>query len=248
MRIISLGGGIQSTVLCLMAFAGLIKCDAIVFADTGSEMPHTYATIQQLSAMAADAGIPFFIVSNHGKKLHEEYMKNETLPMVGISSCTINFKISPIRRWLRANQDESGEKPWSTVLLGITTDEANRVRKSDLLWVENEFPLVDMGMSRQDCIKYLEDFPELSVKKSGCFMCMYQPAKSWVNLKVNEPKLFDVAMMMEKIAREGKHELKAGLFGRQSIERFNFSHTLDDFGFQFDPVDFDCNASGGCFL
>ena len=59
LRILSLGAGVQSTVLLLMACEGTLpRPDAAIFADTGWEPAQVYDHLARVTAVAADAGIP----------------------------------------------------------------------------------------------------------------------------------------------------------------------------------------------
>ena len=69
-RVISLGGGVQSTVLCLMAEKGLLesKPDYAVFADTGWEPKSVYQTLDRLEH---EVSFPIIRTSN-GRSLRED--------------------------------------------------------------------------------------------------------------------------------------------------------------------------------
>lgn len=248
MIVLSAGGGIQSSALILMAVKGLIqKPDLVIFADTGSEMPSTIKTIGILQDLCHDAGIKFEIVQ-HGI-LYEDYMEKGLLPRIGNSSCTMKYKINPIRRYLRANQDETGPKPWSEVWIGITTDESHRARESDVQWIENKFPLIDLGYSRKDCIHWLnENYQDLKIEKSGCFHCHFNKSQHWVDLRENHPDLFKLSIDMENAAKDGQYGFRNGLYRNKTIRIFDYTHKLTDFGVEIKPVDIDCQTVGGCFL
>ncbi|MDO2989262.1 hypothetical protein [Mycobacteroides abscessus] len=64
-RILSLGAGVQSTVLALMACDGTLPgLDAAVFADTGWEPPAVYEQVDRLAAELARVDIPLYRVSS----------------------------------------------------------------------------------------------------------------------------------------------------------------------------------------
>ena len=262
-EVLSFGGGVQSSVLALMACKEELHLDAVIFCDTGSEMESTYETVEFVKAECEKASIPFWtayadVVLNPFRDdaiekikgympLHEWYQSNGLLPMVRIPRCTFNWKIYPFRRMIQ-EKFKRKKKPYAAAWLGITTDESHRARESEVQYVVNRFPLIDMGMSRKMCIKWLADnYPEHSFSKSGCFMCMYQSRQNWSSLKTNHPNLFSIALTMEQAAKANGVK-NAGLWAGRSIEAFNHDSTLADFGFEFWPDDFDCNAGGGCFL
>tara|TARA_R110002012_G_scaffold315796_1_gene530102 strand:+ start:240 stop:1034 length:795 start_codon:yes stop_codon:yes gene_type:complete len=263
MQVLSLGGGTQSTALLLMSIDGLFeRPDVVIFSDTGSEMPHTYETVNHLEKLCNDANIPFYIVQSYfGKdarvsgswKLHEYYLNLGMLPMVGNPRCTFNFKIYPVRRKVRellkiaeAVKDEDGRlcQMW----IGITTDERSRSEHAaDLKWATNRYPLLELDMNRQDCIDYIaKNHPTMKVSKSGCFMCPYQSPKSWAKLKRLYPEKFSFARDMEIAAKA--NGIRRGLWGTKSIISFDSDFTLEDFG-MLSSEDAVCSAtSGGCFI
>ena len=257
LEVLSYGGGVQSTAIILMAIDGVIdRPDMVVFADTGSELPSTYETVGAIHALCDDAGIRFEIVENAfgGETpgtydLHEWYLMHQRLPMVGQPRCTFNFKIYPVRRFVKSLVDQSMPKPWANSWLGITTDEAHRARQSEILWMDSTYPLLALEMSRDDCARYIsKHYPDLAVSKSGCFCCPYQSAKKWIKLKVEHPDLFAISRSMEIEA--AKNGVKRGLWGARSIIAFDHDTRLTDFGFEMgQPLyeDFECD-SGGCFL
>ncbi|WP_157932072.1 phosphoadenosine phosphosulfate reductase domain-containing protein, partial [Mycobacteroides abscessus] len=64
-RVLSLGAGVQSTVLALMACDGTLPgLDAAVFADTGWEPPAVYEQVDRLAAELARVDIPLYRVSS----------------------------------------------------------------------------------------------------------------------------------------------------------------------------------------
>lgn len=260
--VVSYGGGVQSSAIVLMAIKGeLERPDAVIFSDTGSESQQTYSTVKWMADQCKNADIPFFTAyadfragedddPNHIKgyaPLHEWYAHYSRLPMVGNPRCTYNFKIYPFRRMVKQMANTKLPKPYVRTWLGITTDESHRARESELLWISSEYPLIEKNMSRRECIAWLDKhYPDHTFAKSGCWLCPYQSAKKWASLRRENPDLFDFALDMEKRAKA--NGVNRGLWGARSIEAFNSSHTLEDFGFEMQPDDFDCNAGGGCFL
>lgn len=64
LRLLSLGAGVQSTVLALMAADGTLPdLDGAIFADTGWEPRKVYAQVDRAAVVLADAGIPLYRVA-----------------------------------------------------------------------------------------------------------------------------------------------------------------------------------------
>lgn len=224
--------------------------DWVVFADTGSEQDHTLKTVRKIQDLSKEAGINFQIVKNEEMfPIHEFYTEKGRVPMVGNPRCTDQFKIRPINRFIRTIADESKPKPWVECWLGITTDEIHRQRENPRKYIRNRFPLIELGWARNQCEAYLRrEHPDLIVKKSGCWHCHYQAAGEWRKLKRLSPDLFSLAREMEEAAKANGVR-NYGLHRGKSIQMFdNGKFTLEDFGVEIQPGDFDCSVEGGCFL
>ena len=250
-RILSLGGGLQSTVIFLMMLEGRIpKADWVVFADTGSEQDHTLKTVAWVEKLCESNGINFMIVKNEKLfPIHKHYLNIGRVPMIGTPRCTDNFKIQPINKWIRSIIDESKPKPWAQILLGITMDESHRMRENPRQYLKNSFPLIELGLTRSQCQGWLNTkYPNNEIKKSGCWHCHYQPGKEWAKLRREFPELFEIAVEMEEAAKANGVR-NFGLMAGRTIQGYDHGGiTLEDFGFEIQPGDFDCSATGGCFL
>lgn len=128
LRVLSLGAGVQSTTVLLMALSGEFpdRLDAAIFADTGWEPRAVYEHLAWLEGKAREGGIPVHRVSSGnlrqdlldavaGKQARVAnppfYVKNRdaageyaTPDRGGMlwRSCTTEYKVQPIRRKLRA--------------------------------------------------------------------------------------------------------------------------------------------------
>jgi hypothetical protein len=88
--------------------------------------------------------------------------------------CTIDYKIDQVMRELR---NQIGIQRFSVksykvhTYLGFTVDEIGRVKPSPLKFVDNRFPLVDKGLSKIDCINYVEKELGFRPRSTACNMC-----------------------------------------------------------------------------
>ena len=97
---------------------------------------------------------------------------------IGRRQCTDNYKIGPIRKKIR---DLLGLKPRQRVpsgvtvelWLGISTDEAIRMKTSRDRWITNRYPLVEAAMSRQDCIDWWAARYDRPLERSACVACPF---------------------------------------------------------------------------
>lgn len=57
--VVNFGGGVNSSGLLIEAWRRGRRPDAVVFADTGSEMPHTYEHLEKMNVWLASSGVDF---------------------------------------------------------------------------------------------------------------------------------------------------------------------------------------------
>ena len=127
---------------------------------------------------------------------------------IGRRQCTDNYKIRPIRRKIR---DLLGLRPRQRVpvgttvelWLGISTDEAIRMKDSRDRWMANRYPLIEVGMSRRDCLDWWEARYDRPLERSACVACPFQSRHRWVETKRRWPELFAEAVEIDARLRDG---------------------------------------------
>lgn len=207
LRVLSLGAGVQSTTMALMAAHGEIgpMPDAAIFADTQWEPAHVYAHLDQLEPL-----LPFPVYRVTNGNLREQiasprpkgkFLKIDIPAYVSVNghsgglinrSCTRDFKIDPIRRKVRELLGIAGKRsPKEPVVeqwIGISLDETIRMKPAREGWVVNRWPLIEERMSRGDCLRWMErrGYPE--PKKSSCIGCPFHSDNEWRSLSGEEFK------------------------------------------------------------
>lgn len=195
LRVLSLGAGVQSTTIALMAARGEIPApDCAIFADTGDEPKAVY---EHLAWLKSPGILPFPIhtvkCSNTLEGAFRAGDEEARIPYhvgaggLGGRQCTRNFKIRPIRRMIR---ELLGVKPRGYVApasveswVGISTDEIERIKPSGCLFIHNRHILVEARMSRQGCYKWLEERQYRIPPKSRCKYCPFQGNDGWRGLR-----------------------------------------------------------------
>jgi hypothetical protein len=89
-------------------------------------------------------------------------------------NCTIEYKVNQLLKELRLQEDIkrfSKLKYKVNMYLGFSVDEISRVKPSPASYVENFFPLVDMEISKDACINYVEEKLGFRPQSSVCNMC-----------------------------------------------------------------------------
>ena len=202
----SYGAGVQSRALLHMALEGRFPLpDRVVFADTQAEPEAVYAAAREDKEHAERAGVPFDIVTagdlsatdKWGGVTIPAHTYNPTTGTKGMlrRQCTGTFKVKPIRRHLR----KLGYKS-VTMWLGITTDETIRVKPSNVKWCQNAYPLIDAGVSRDDCSEFLAA-RGIAAVKSACVFCPYRSAYGWAKVRAN-PRDWQKAVEYDRDVRD----------------------------------------------
>jgi len=197
LRVISLGAGVQSTTMALMAAHGEIgpMPDCAIFADTQGEPAAVY---EHLAALIPQLPFPVHTVSN-GDLIASMFAGKDAarIPFhiaaggLGKRQCTRNYKLRPIRQEVRrqlglgrrSHVPAGAAEQW----IGISTDEAMRVRQSSVDFIVNRYPLIERRMSRGDCLEWMRRHGYQEPPKSSCVYCPFRGDAQWRNLRDRDP-------------------------------------------------------------
>jgi hypothetical protein len=69
-------------------------------------------------------------------------------------------------------------------------------------WKENKFPLIDLRMTRQDCINIIQKARLPVPPKSSCWFCPFHPLARWQEMRINDPELFHKSCELECLLNE----------------------------------------------
>ena len=250
-HVISLGAGVQSSTMALMAAKGEITPMPVgaIFSDTGGEPQSVYDFLEWL-----EKELPFpvhRVMEKEGLTKHIKHgqmagARIATLPFFtetvgdkpkGIMrrQCTNEFKIKPITRKLREliglkPRQRGGKETRVIQWIGISLDEIQRMRDSHLKWVEHRWPLVDLRMKRHDCLRWMEKNGYPKPPRSACTYCPYHSDHEWRRMKNNDPQSWTEAVKMDKLIRNGVRGTKEKLFLHASLvplDEVDFSTDVD---------------------
>lgn len=173
-RVLSLGAGVQSTALALMAVDGhLPPLQHAIFADTGWEPAGVYQHLDRLTVELEANGVQVHIVSNgdiradalaegHRFASMPLHMKGPKGNGLARRECTSEYKLTPIKRRVRellgaqvdgtlANGSPRVKRvpgrPGSRFVemwVGISTDEIERQKPADVSYIHRIDPLIDI--------------------------------------------------------------------------------------------------------
>jgi len=204
-HIISLGAGVQSSTMALMAAKGEITPMpvAAIFADTQAEPKSVYTWLDWLEKQ-----LPFpvhrvtagSLLNEIARKRPRGSFRVVDIPAFVVNggkvdglinrSCTRDYKINPIQKQVRAlcglTRKKSPDYPVAIQWIGISLDEVSRMKEGREPWIENRWPLIELRMSRQNCLKWMRQngFPEPA--KSACTFCPYHSDSAWRSLNAEE--------------------------------------------------------------
>ena len=231
-RSLSLGAGVQSSVLALMAERGeygLPKPDVAVFADTGWEPPSVYEHLDWLETQLSyevvrvkASDVPGYATGtireniltgtspNNGAYLGiPAFIVNEDgSKAIARRQCTSKYKIDPINYYLRGRigAQRGRRAPKDKVVeiwMGISVDEVYRQKDSREEWAYNRYPLIELGISRAQLQEWFtRNYPDRYLPRSACIGCPYKSNAEWKWLKVNDPTSFEDAAFIDRALRE----------------------------------------------
>ena len=221
LNIISLGAGVQSSTMALMAAHEEITPmpDCAIFADTQGEPKAVYEWANWLEKQ-----LPFpvhkvtagsleedSLILRKSKKSGSNYIRT-LVPFFtknkdgskGIlrRKCTTDYKLNPLFKKIREVANiKYGEKEVRVISwIGISTDEAHRQKISRNTWAGNRYPLIEENMTRGHCLEWMKKhYPNNTPPRSACTYCPYHSNKEWRNLTKKE---FQDAVDFEKKVQE----------------------------------------------
>jgi len=244
--VISLGAGVQSTTMLLMALHGEFDCipDCAIFADTGSEPGQVYRHLSWLEEIASRHQFPIYRVQRGN------LMKDILDAAAGKTSrvanppfyvkggvpgkpdargtlkrkCTGDYKIDVIIRTIR--EQLLGVKFRQRVpkgvhveqWIGISLDESLRMKPSRHKYITNRWPLVEKEMTRADCLDWLERNSYPSPPKSSCLFCPYHSDAVWKEIKEHSPEEWQTVVEMDRNIRRGLPKVRGEVYLHRSLQ------------------------------
>lgn len=217
----SCGGGVQSSAIAALIIKGrLPKPDYAVMVDVGYEKASTWENVcGVLQPALAQVGVNLQIIKTTDYRTNELFDASGHLIIPAYrlfedgtktkfnTHCSGPWKQKVVMKWLR-DQGVEAARDW----LGITTDEARRVRTSNIKWFAYEYPLIRLGMDRVDCHTLIYSMGWERVLHSSCYLCPQQDDEQWRYIKNNYPDDWAEAVAMDKRIRE----IDAGLYLHRS--------------------------------
>lgn len=227
MIVLSFGGGVQTVALAAMACLDKIaRPDLVVFSDTQWEKKSTMQYLSWFIPWAKAHGMEIVTTTkgniradalNSKKRFASMPLWTETGYLVhngkekgGLRrQCTNEYKIEPVNRVIRSFAGLKPRQRWKgspvNLQLGISIDEyAMRGKASPEKWIKLCYPLVDLGMTRGDCVEWLKTNNIEVPPKSACLGCPFTDNPSWMRLKIESPEEFEAACNFDDAVRRSR--------------------------------------------
>ena len=205
--IVSYGGGVNSTAMLLGMIEMNIRPAAVLFADTGGELPETYEYVKLFSGHLVTVNLPAIVwVTLRGpdETLEAECLRKSMLPSLayGGRSCSVKWKKDAQRQWLKASWLADKNVCGA---IGFDADEGRRaITGKDIEW----YPLIDWNWGRQECVDAIKRAGLPVPPKSSCFFCPARKKHEIIQLANCHPDLFDRACVMEERAQPNLNVVK----------------------------------------
>jgi len=197
--------------------------DGAIFADTGWEPRRVYQQLDRIEAVLTAADIPLYRVAQGN--LREDAINPEhrfaSVPYfvrnpdgtegMGRRQCTSEYKLAPIGRKVRellgASAPDFRRVPKGRLAeqwIGFSTDEIQRVSDhGGVSYVRKRYPLLELGMSRKDCERWLAGRGWGDTAKSACIGCPFHGNAQWRDLRDNHPDEWADAVAFDQAIRKG---------------------------------------------
>lgn len=230
MKALSLGWGVQSfTLAAMVALGELEPIDVALHADTTHEASGTYEFARLYTPLLEENGVKVVTVSDAQPLSIIASAKTDIPAFTATDSrnggmlrrqCTESWKIRPMRKWLQANRQGRSIEQW----IGISLDEVQRMRDSNVKYIKHRWPLIEKRMTRNDCKNWLERNGFMRPPKSACVFCPFHDRDTWHDMKAHGNSDWQKAVEVDEAIRKVRPPYDLYLHpSRQPLRLVDFS-------------------------
>jgi hypothetical protein len=211
--VIADGLGVNSTALLIQLSRSGIPPDLILFADTGSEKPETYAYLKIRCRWLEHVGFPDLIVVRRrgvrvpDQSLEDQCLRTGTLPSLayGGKSCSLKWKVAPqdkfCNHWAPALRCwQSGHRVIKAIGYDAGPSDGRRIKEFRDPKYRFWYPLREFGLDRAACIHLIRSEGLPVPCKSACFFCPAMKKPELFELHRSHPDLLERALAVERSA------------------------------------------------
>lgn len=185
----SCGGGRQSVGIAALIVQGVLPVpDIAVIVDTERENSSTWNYYGEiLQPELARVGLDLKRVKKSDFATVDLY-RNDDLLIPAFTTetgtigklptfCSNEWKQRVVRRYLRSIGVTDCD-----LWLGISINEADRMKDSGLKWLQHVYPLIDLKMTVDDCLRVIAEVGWPEPYWSSCWMCPNKGKQEWLAL------------------------------------------------------------------
>ncbi|MCM1167643.1 MAG: phosphoadenosine phosphosulfate reductase family protein [Ruminococcus sp.] len=200
-NVVSFSGGKDSTAMLIGMLERKMPIDCVLFNDTGLEFPAMY---EHINRVEQNTGIEITRIKPERSfeylLLEHPFIDQKGIPKVGYSWagarmrwCTSKLKDAPREKFLRPLRKEYDVIEY----VGIAADEQFRLERKRNRSENHAHPLVDWGMTEQDCLDFCYkrgyDWSGLyeHFKRVSCWCCPLQSLEELRQLYRHYPELWE---------------------------------------------------------
>ena len=203
--VISYGAGKQSSYMLLNALDGKFKYmpDFAIFSDLQCEPIATNEYLKWIVRYVKEKYNFDIIIVSNGNLMQDfvDYLDGKrkrasSLPIYSgetgapiMRQCTSDYKIKPIRQYLQKIRNGKKIRQW----IGISADEAERMKTPNVKYIEHYYPLVEERISIDNIKVWFNKNGIAEPMKSACLICPFHSKQYWQNFKKNFPNEFEIA-------------------------------------------------------
>lgn len=232
--VLSFGAGVDSAAMIVLILTDprfaeiksrlveIVWCD-LSGGKNNTEWPETYTWLyDSFVPFLKEQGLKFTIIYPSKKlnrstevtnNIYEYYRKGAIIPPATMGSCSVIFKVEPIAKHVVATYG-SDSSTWPTMLIGYEANEAHRFAdpkraKNHDPRAHNRYPLVEAGLTREDCERLIAAAGLPVPPKSACWFCTKGCMADWRKLQTTHVDLFAEVIAWEEEVQEARRVRKA---------------------------------------
>jgi hypothetical protein len=228
--VISLGAGVQSSTMALMAAAGEITPMPVgaIFADTTYEPKAVY---EWLTWLEKQLPFPVYRVKAYDNRRGLFDRGQTQIPTylqggMGKRQCTSNWKLVPLYRKCREIAGFTGKRAPDGLVtnwIGISLDEVHRMKPNRERWTVNRWPLIERRISRAGCLRWMEGNGYPRPPRSACVFCPYKSDAEWRETRNDPEQMLVVRKVEAMLSPKGEYLHNS----KQRIDEVDLSTDLD---------------------
>jgi len=223
------GGGVDSTAIAvLICQRELPTPDYAWIVDVGYEPRTTWAYVSDvLQPKLAEVGVKLHVLKTSDYTQNDlvrggfptipAYRKRDDGTIQKLHThCSNGWKARVAEKWLR-EQGVHAVEQW----VGISAEETARVRESDKAWIRLRYPLVERGLTRNDCTYLIGQAGWPLPERTSCYLCPHHSQGDWRRLAMRNREDFMRAVEAEREIRKTNPDIYLHRSGKPLDQAIN---------------------------